>query len=63
VPKLLTNIYLIEHISVIRVKGYKMDKTLQELQKLFLEYKNSNDQNAYIAVKECIQIVAENNGK
>jgi hypothetical protein len=40
-----------------------MDKTIQELQKLFLEYKNSNDQNAYIAVKECIQIVAENNGQ
>jgi hypothetical protein len=40
-----------------------MDKTIQELEKLFLEYKNSNDQNAYIAVRECISIIKKNEGK
>jgi hypothetical protein len=38
-----------------------MDKIIQELEKLFLEYRNSNDQNAYVAVRECIQIVKDNN--
>jgi transcriptional accessory protein Tex/SPT6 len=40
-----------------------MEKTIQELKDLFLEYKNSNDQNAYIAVEECIQIVLKNKGE
>jgi hypothetical protein len=37
-----------------------MEKIIQELRDLFWEYKNSNDQNAYIAVEECIQIVLKN---
>jgi transcriptional accessory protein Tex/SPT6 len=37
-----------------------MQNTLKELEDLFWEYKNSNDQNAYIAVKECIEIIKKN---
>ena len=37
-----------------------MDKTIEQLKDLFWEYKNSNDQNAYIAVEECIEIVLNN---
>lgn len=37
-----------------------MNKTIQELKDLYWEYKNSNDQNAYVAVEECIQIVIRN---
>jgi phenylpyruvate tautomerase PptA (4-oxalocrotonate tautomerase family) len=37
-----------------------MEKIIQELTDLFWEYKNTNDQNAYIAVEECIQIVLKN---
>ena len=37
-----------------------MEKIIKELEDLFLEYKNSNDQNAYIAVRECIKIVLKN---
>lgn len=37
-----------------------MDKTIEQLKNLFWEYKNSNDQNASIAVEECIEIVLNN---
>jgi hypothetical protein len=37
-----------------------MNKTIQELKDLFWEYKNANDQNACVAVEECIQIVIRN---
>jgi hypothetical protein len=40
-----------------------MEKTIKELKDLFWEYRNTNDQNAYIAVEECIQIVLNNNGE
>ena len=34
--------------------------TIQQLKDLYWEYKNSNDQNAQIAVEECIEIVLNN---
>jgi hypothetical protein len=40
-----------------------MEKTIKELKDLFLEYRDSGDQNAYIAVEECIQIVLKNKGE
>jgi hypothetical protein len=40
-----------------------MNKTIKELEDLFLEYRNTNDQNAYIAVRECIEIIKKNNGE
>ena len=40
-----------------------MEKTIQELEDLFWEYKNTNDQNAYIAVRECIEIIRKNEGE
>ena len=40
-----------------------MEKTLHELEKLWLEYRNQGDQNAYVAVRECINIVLESKGE
>lgn len=40
-----------------------MEKTLQDLEKLWLEYRNENDHNAYVAVRHCIKIVLENKGE
>jgi hypothetical protein len=38
-------------------------KTVKDLEELFWEYRNTNDQNAYVAVKECIEIIKKNKGE